>query len=120
MSRLAGTSASFVLCEIYLGIFPPGAWGIVVLIGMSAAAISIIGRPGDGVIAGITTAVLMVIALIEPNHAWRQPILRLADTIAGAGVGVAAAWIARRSAGLRDAAEPAATRRSLYSSPSRD
>jgi len=35
----------------------------------------------------------MVVAGISPEHAWKQPILRLVDTAVGIGVGIAAAWI---------------------------
>jgi uncharacterized membrane protein YccC len=37
----------------------------------------------------------MVVAGISPQHAWRQPILRLFDTLIGIAVGIAAAWIAK-------------------------
>jgi hypothetical protein len=36
--------------------------------------------------------VIMVVAAISPQHAWQQPILRLADTVVGVAVGAAAAW----------------------------
>lgn len=42
-----------------------------------------------------TTAVVMVVAGISPQHAWRQPILRLFDTLIGIAAGIAAVWIAR-------------------------
>ncbi|HEY1820210.1 MAG TPA: hypothetical protein VGG83_09805 [Trebonia sp.] len=45
------------------------------------------------VIAAITTTVIMVVAAISPQDAWHQPILRLADTVIGVSVGVAAAWL---------------------------
>jgi uncharacterized membrane protein YccC len=53
----------------------------------------LLGRPGDAVTAGITTAVIMVVAAVSPQHAWQQPILRLADTIIGVAVGALAAWV---------------------------
>jgi hypothetical protein len=59
-----------------------------VLVGASALVVMLLGRPGDAVTAGITTAVIMVVAAVSPQHAWQQPILRLADTV----VGVVAAW----------------------------
>ena len=52
----------------------------------------LLGRLGDAVTAGITTAVIMVVAAVSPQHAWQQPILRLADTVVGVAVGVVAAW----------------------------
>ncbi|HUA41671.1 MAG TPA: hypothetical protein VMA32_08900 [Streptosporangiaceae bacterium] len=36
---------------------------------------------------------------MAPQRAWEQPILRLADTIAGVVVGVAAAWLSPRVLG---------------------
>ena len=48
------------------------------------------GRPGHAVTAGITTAVILVVAAVTPQHAWQQPILRLANT--AVGVAVVAAW----------------------------
>jgi uncharacterized membrane protein YccC len=49
--------------------------------------------PGlPAVTAGITTAVIMVVAAVSPQHAWQQPILRLADTAIGVAVGAIAAW----------------------------
>ena len=53
----------------------------------------------------------MVVAAISPQQAWRQPILRLIDTIVGIAVGIAGAWIGlklatripnRASAGVAD------------------
>jgi hypothetical protein len=39
----------------------------------------------------------MVVAAVSPNHAWKQPILRLVDTIVGVVVGVVGAWISLKS-----------------------
>jgi uncharacterized membrane protein YccC len=38
----------------------------------------------------------MVVAAVSPQHAWEQPILRLADTIIGVVVGALAAWTGMR------------------------
>jgi hypothetical protein len=38
---------------------------------------------------------------VSPQHAWQQPILRLADTVVGAAVGLAAAWAGLRLSGPR-------------------
>ena len=92
VSRMAATSVSFVLCLIYLAFLPFHAWALAVLVGASALAVMLLGRPGDAVTAGITTAVIMVVAAVSPQHAWQQPILRLADTIVGVAVGATAAW----------------------------
>ena len=96
VSRVAATSVSFVLCLIYLIFLPFHAWALAVLIGASALVATLIGRPGDAITAGITTAVVLVVAAVSPHDAWQQPILRFADTVIGVAVGVAAAW-----AGLR-------------------
>jgi uncharacterized membrane protein YgaE (UPF0421/DUF939 family) len=93
LSRMAATLLSFVLCLIYLLIFPFHAWGMAALIGIGAIALTLLDRSGDIITAGITTAVVMVVAGISPRHAWMQPILRLIDTIVGIGVGIAAGWI---------------------------
>jgi Fusaric acid resistance protein-like len=92
VSRMAATSVSFVLCLIYLAFLPFHAWALAVLVGASALAVMLLGRPGDAVTAGITTAVIMVVAAVSPQHAWQQPILRLADTVVGVAVGALAAW----------------------------
>jgi uncharacterized membrane protein YccC len=92
VSRMSATSVSFVLCLIYLAFLPFHAWALAVLVGVSALAVMLLGRPGDAVTAGITTAVIMVVAAVTPQHAWQQPILRLADTVLGVAVGALAAW----------------------------
>ncbi len=92
VSRMAATSVSFVLCLIYLAFLPFHPWALALLVGASALAVMLLGRPGDAVTAGITTAVILVVAAVSPQHAWQQPILRLADTIVGVVVGVVAAW----------------------------
>ena len=53
-------------------------------LGTSALAVTLMGRPGDAVTAGITTTVVMVVAAVSPLHAWQQPILRFADTVGSA------------------------------------
>jgi uncharacterized membrane protein YccC len=58
-------------------------------------ALRLAGRSEDIVTTGITTAVVMVVAGINPQHAWKQPILRLLDTVVGVCVGIAGAWIVR-------------------------
>ena len=39
---------------------------------------------------------IMVVAAVSPQHAWQQPILRLADTAVGVAVGALAAWAVMR------------------------
>jgi uncharacterized membrane protein YgaE (UPF0421/DUF939 family) len=93
LSRMAATLLSFVLCFLYLLIFPFSAWGMAVLIGIGAIVLNLLGRPEDIITTGITTAVVMVVAGISPKHAWIEPILRLVDTVVGIGVGIVAARI---------------------------
>jgi uncharacterized membrane protein YgaE (UPF0421/DUF939 family) len=93
LSRMAATLLSFSLCLVYLLVFPFNAWGMAALIGIGAIALTLLGKPEDIITTGITTAVVMVVAGISPQHAWKQPILRLLDTVVGIGVGMAAAWI---------------------------
>ncbi len=93
LSRMAATTVSFVLCLMYLALLPFHPWALALLVGVSALVVTLIGRPGDAVTAGITTAVVLVVAAVSPQHAWQQPILRFADTVIGVAVGIAAAWL---------------------------
>jgi uncharacterized membrane protein YccC len=95
VSRIAGTLVSFPLCLLYLLFLPFHLWGFALLIGLSALIPMLAGRPGDAATAAISTAVLLALAPLSPHHAWEQPILRFADTVVGAAVGVAAAWLMR-------------------------
>ena len=104
VSRVAGTLVSFVVCFVYLIFLPVHLWAFALLIGVSALAPTLAGRQADAATAAITTAVLLAIAALDPHHAWLQPILRLADTVAGAIVGVAAAWAGRRLTGQPESA----------------
>jgi hypothetical protein len=100
VSRMAATVVSFVLCLIYLAFLPFHAWALALLVGASALVVMLLGRPGDAVTAGITTAVIMVVAAVSPQHAWQQPILRLADTVVGVAIGALAAWAVMRVRGF--------------------
>jgi uncharacterized membrane protein YccC len=93
LSRMAATSVSFVLCLVYLLIFPFQPWGMAILIGIGAVVTTLIGQPDDTVTTGITTTVVMVVAALSPHNAWREPILRMVDTAVGVGVGIAGARI---------------------------
>jgi uncharacterized membrane protein YgaE (UPF0421/DUF939 family) len=97
LSRLWATSLSFALCFIYLLFFPFDVWGMAALIGVGAVVMPLLGRPDDIITTGITTAVVMVVAAISPDHAWKQPILRVVDTGLGAAVGVVGAWISLKT-----------------------
>ena len=97
VSRMAATLVSFALCLAYLAFLPFHLWGLAVLIGLSVLVTAVIGRPEDEITAGITTAVVLVVAELSPHDTWRQPILRLADTAIGVAVGLAAAWLGLRA-----------------------
>ena len=97
VSRMAATLVSFALCLAYLAILPFHPWRRAILVGLSVMVTALIGRPEDEITAGITTAVVMVAAKLSPHDAWRQPILRLADTAIGVAVGLVAAWIGLRT-----------------------
>jgi uncharacterized membrane protein YccC len=96
LSRMAATCVSFVLCFVYLSLFPFHSWAMVILIGVGAVVMLLIGRPGDVVTTGIATTVVMVTAALSPEDTWQLPILRFADTFIGIAIGVAAAWIGTR------------------------
>ena len=114
VTRIAATGVSLVLCLAYLAFLPFRTWALPVLIRLSVLVVYLIGRPGDATTAAITTAVVLVAAAVSPQHPWQQPILRLADTVIGVAVGVAAAWLGLRVTGQRAGAEPVTgTTRSL-------
>jgi uncharacterized membrane protein YgaE (UPF0421/DUF939 family) len=104
LSRVGATSLSFVLCFIYLLFLPFHLWGMAMLIGVGAVAMSLLDRPEDVITTGITTVVVMVVAAMSPDHAWKQPILRVLDTTVGVGVGVVGAWISLKSGHTRSKA----------------
>jgi uncharacterized membrane protein YccC len=118
LSRTSATLLSFALCFFYLLIFPFRPLGMALLIGIGAVVLSLIGRSEDAITAGITTAVVMVVAGISPQHAWKQPILRLIDTIVGIGVGILGAWIGLTLSG-RSRSSSADARKWLQSLPRR-
>ena len=93
LSRMAATALSFALCFAYLLFFPFQFVGMAALIGMGAIAMSLLDREEDIITTGITTAVVMVVAAMNPDHAWQQPLLRMVDTIVGIAVGVVGASV---------------------------
>jgi uncharacterized membrane protein YccC len=101
VSRMSATLVSFALCLAYLALLPFRPWGLALMVGLSVLVTALIGRPEDEITAGITTTVVMVVAGLSPHDAWRQPILRLADTMIGVAVGLVAAWLGLRAIGPR-------------------
>lgn len=76
LTRVSATLLSLVLCLIYLLIFSFHPLGLAVLIGLGTFLLMAVGRDELVVTAGVTTAVLMVVAAVSPHDAWQQPILR--------------------------------------------
>jgi uncharacterized membrane protein YccC len=107
LSRMVATTVSLVLCLLYLLVLPFSPVGMAALIAVGAIIMTVAGRREDTVTVGITTAVVMVVAALDPKNAWLQPILRFADTVVGVAVGVTAAWIGATLVRLR---RPAPTR----------
>ncbi len=78
--------------------------------GLSGLVAPPIGLPKNAITAAITTTVVLIVAEVSPHDAWQQPILRLADTVIGVAVGLAAAWLVRlhRRTGPEPTAEASA------------
>ena len=93
-ARLAATLVSFALCSLYLSFFPPTGAGTALVIGFGTLVLIMLSLQEDITTAGITTAVIMVVAIMDPEHARQQPVLRLIDTLIGIAVGVACKWAA--------------------------
>jgi uncharacterized membrane protein YccC len=74
--------------------FSISAAGMAVLLAIGAMVMVLLGRRDDIVTTGITTAVVMVVAAMNPQDALQQPLLRLVDTVVGIAVGVFFKWIA--------------------------
>ena len=93
VSRLIATVVSFALCLAYLLVLPFHPAGLAVLLGAGTLILMALSRRDDIITTGITTTVVMVVAAMSPQDAWRQPLLRLADTVVGIAVGVACKWV---------------------------
>jgi uncharacterized membrane protein YccC len=93
-ARLIATSVSFALCLTFLWLFPPSAVGMGILLAAGALVMIALDRRGDVITTAITTAVVMVVAILNPAAAAHQPVLRLFDTIVGISIGVSCKWIA--------------------------
>jgi uncharacterized membrane protein YgaE (UPF0421/DUF939 family) len=92
-SRLIATCVSFALCLPYLWLFPAAPLGVAVLLAIGTVVMMLLRRRGDIITTGITTVVVMVVATIDPHDSWRQPLLRLVDTMVGIAIGVTCQWI---------------------------
>lgn len=94
LARLIATGVSFALCLPYLWFFHFTPVGMAALLGVGTLVMSWLGRRDDIITTAITTTVVMVVAAISPESGWQQPLLRLADTVVGVGVGVSCKWVA--------------------------
>jgi uncharacterized membrane protein YgaE (UPF0421/DUF939 family) len=94
ISRLLATCISFALCQVYLLLFPANPLGMAILIAIGTMLVMLAGLRDDIGLLAITTAVILIVAAEHPATAWQQPLLRLADTVAGVVVGAACKWIA--------------------------
>ena len=103
ISRVSATLLSIVLCFTWLLFFSFSLWATALLIGVGSLILILVGRPDDVITATITTAIVMVLAAVDPHDTWEQPILRLVDTLVGIGVGVAVSWLGLRLARIEHA-----------------
>jgi uncharacterized membrane protein YccC len=94
LARLIATCVSFAVCLPYLLICPVTGLGMAVAIGFGAIVMILLGQKEHIVTAGITIAVVLVVAGLSPHEAWRQPLLYLFGTLIGIGVGVCCKWCA--------------------------
>jgi uncharacterized membrane protein YgaE (UPF0421/DUF939 family) len=92
-SRLAATCVSFALCFAYLWFFRASPAGIAIVLAVGTLVMFILNRSGEIITTAITTIVVMAVSILSPTDAWIQPLLRLADTIVGIGVGVLCNWV---------------------------
>ena len=83
------------MCLAYFLILPFHPVGLAVLVGAGTLIMLSLDHREDIITTGITTVVVMVVAAMGPREdAWRQPLLRLLDTVIGMTVGVACTWTA--------------------------
>jgi uncharacterized membrane protein YccC len=93
IGRLIATGISFALCLLYLLLLPFTPLGLVALLACGTLIMMVLGRRDEIGLAAVTTTVVMLVAAIDPHDAWRQPLLRLMDTLIGVAVGVSCKWI---------------------------
>jgi uncharacterized membrane protein YccC len=94
IGRLIATVISFALCLVYLLVFPFTPLGLVALLVCGTLIMIVLRRRNEIGLTAITTAVVMLVAAIDAQDAWHQPLLRLSDTLIGIAVGVACKWAA--------------------------
>jgi uncharacterized membrane protein YgaE (UPF0421/DUF939 family) len=94
LDRLIATAVSFALCLPWLLLFPATPLAVGLLIGVGTLVMMMLDRREDIGLTAITTAVVLVVAMISPEHGWEQPLLRFADTVIGIAVGLCCRWLA--------------------------
>jgi uncharacterized membrane protein YccC len=88
ISLLIATSVSFVLCMAYLWTLPFNAVGMVVLLAIGTLVMTLLGRRDSVAATSVTTAVVLIVAALDPLHAVEQPWLRVVDTAVGVVSGI--------------------------------
>jgi uncharacterized membrane protein YccC len=94
VGRMVATGVSFALCLVYLLLFPFTPAGLLAVLAAGTLIMMALGRREEIGLAAVTTAVVMLVAAIDAQNAWQQPLLRLMDTMIGIAIGVACKWIA--------------------------
>jgi putative flippase GtrA len=94
LERLLATTISFALCLPWLLFLPATPLALSLLIGAGSLVMMLLNRQDDVVTTGITTAVVLGVAMISPEHAWEQPVLRFIDTFVGITIGICCKWVA--------------------------
>ena len=94
VGRMIATGVSFGLCLLYLLLLPFTPLGLAAVLVCGTLIMMALNRRDEIGLAAVTTAVVMLVAAIDPHDAWRQPLLRLMDTLIGIAVGVSCKWIA--------------------------
>jgi uncharacterized membrane protein YccC len=94
VGRLLATCVSFALCLPYLWFIAANTAGMGILLAAGTLVMVLLDRREDIITTAVTTIVVMVVAVLNPAEAWKQPLLRLFDTVVGIVIGVAGKWIA--------------------------
>ncbi|HZC57617.1 MAG TPA: FUSC family protein [Xanthobacteraceae bacterium] len=77
IGRMIATGVSFALCLLCLLLFPFTPTGLATLLTCGTLIMMVLGRREEIGLTAVTTAVVMLVAAIDPHDAWRQPLLRL-------------------------------------------
>lgn len=92
--RVLGTFIGAVIATIYLSLFPFSVTGLIITVFVLEIACMMFSIPDNGKMATIALIVIMLISQKNPNI---PPIinssLRFLETVVGAGIGIAIAWL---------------------------